>query len=136
VSVEGATISVLIGVLTGIPLAYVLAHRRGWLSSAVGVVVQLPLAVPPLICGILLIYIVGPYTFLGQLSGERLTETMYGVVIAQSFVSLPFLVVVARSAFRAVDPPSATSPPPSVTVRWPGSSASTCRPRRTVSGPG
>jgi ABC-type sulfate/molybdate transport systems ATPase subunit/ABC-type sulfate transport system permease component len=104
VSVEGATISLLIGVLGGIPLAYVLAHRRGWLSSAVGVVVQLPLAVPPLISGILLIYIVGPYSFLGQLSGERLTQTMYGLVIAQSFVSLPFLVVVARSAFRAVDP--------------------------------
>jgi len=104
VSVAGATISLLIGVVTGIPLAYVLAHRRGWLSSAVGMVVQLPLAVPPLICGILLIYIVGPYTFLGQLSGERLTQTMYGVVIAQSFVSAPFLVIVARSAFRAVDP--------------------------------
>jgi ABC-type Fe3+/spermidine/putrescine transport system ATPase subunit/ABC-type sulfate transport system permease component len=104
VSVVGATISLLIGVVTGIPLAYVLARRRGWLSSAAGVVVQLPLAVPPLICGILLIYIVGPYTFLGQLSGERLTQTMYGVVIAQSFVSAPFLVVVARSAFRAVDP--------------------------------
>ncbi len=104
VSVEGATISVLIGVVGGIPLAYVLAHRRGWFSSAVGVVVQLPLAVPPLISGILLVYIVGPYTFLGQLSGERLTQTMYGVVIAQSFVSAPFLVVVARSAFRAVDP--------------------------------
>jgi len=104
VSVEGATISLLIGVLGGIPLAYVLAHRRGWLSSAVSVVVQLPLAVPPLISGILLIYIVGPYTPLGQLSGERLTQTMYGLVIAQSFVSAPFLVVVARSAFRAVDP--------------------------------
>jgi ABC-type sulfate/molybdate transport systems ATPase subunit/ABC-type sulfate transport system permease component len=104
VSVEGATISVLIGMVTGIPLAYVLARRRGWLSSAVGVVVQLPLAVPPLISGILLIYIVGPYTFLGQLSGERLTQTMYGVVIAMSFTSAPFLVVIARSAFRAVDP--------------------------------
>jgi ABC-type sulfate/molybdate transport systems ATPase subunit/ABC-type sulfate transport system permease component len=104
VSVEGATISVLIGVVFGIPLAYVLAHGRGWLSSAVGVVVQLPLALPPLISGILLIYIVGPYTFLGQRSGERLTETMYGVIIAMSFTSAPFLVVVARSAFRAVDP--------------------------------
>lgn len=104
VSVEGATISLAIGIVAGIPLAYILAHRKGWLSSAVGVVVQLPLALPPLICGILLIYIVGPYTFLGQLSGERLIETMYGLVIAQSFVSAPFLVVVARSAFRAVDP--------------------------------
>ncbi len=104
VSIEGATISLAIGVVLGIPLAYVLAHRRGWLSNAVGVIVQLPLALPPLICGILLIYIVGPYTFLGQLSGERLTETMIGLVIAQSFVSAPFLVVIARSAFRAVDP--------------------------------
>ncbi|HLI00181.1 MAG TPA: ATP-binding cassette domain-containing protein [Acidimicrobiales bacterium] len=104
ISVAGATISVLIGVLLGIPLAYVLAHRRGWLVSAVTVVVQLPLAVPPLISGILLIYIAGPYTFLGRLSGERLTQTFYGVIIAQSFVSLPFLVVVARSAFHAVDP--------------------------------
>ncbi len=104
VSVEGATISLLLGVLCGIPLAYVLAHRRGWLSSAVNVIVLLPLAVPPLVSGILLIYIVGPYSFLGQLSGQRLTQTMYGLVIAQSFVSAPFLVVVARSAFRAVDP--------------------------------
>ena len=104
VSVEGATISLLIGVVTGIPLAYVLARRRGWLSTTVGVVVQLPLAVPPLVSGILLIYIVGPYTFLGKLSGQRLTETMYGIVIAMTFTAAPFLVVVARTAFRAVDP--------------------------------
>jgi len=104
VSVQGATIALLIGVLGGIPLAYFLARHRGWLSSVLLVIVQLPLAVPPLISGILLIYIVGPYTFLGQLSGEQLTQTMYGLVIAQSFVSAPFLVVVARSAFRAVDP--------------------------------
>jgi molybdate transport system permease protein len=104
VSVTSATASLLIGVLTGIPLAYVLARRRGWLSNAIGVLVQLPLAVPPLITGIILIYIVGPYSFLGQLSGERLTETIWGLIIAQSFTSIPFLVVVARSAFTAVDP--------------------------------
>jgi ABC-type Fe3+/spermidine/putrescine transport system ATPase subunit/ABC-type sulfate transport system permease component len=104
VSVEGATISLLIGVVFGIPLAYALARSRGWLSSVVNVVVWFPLAVPPLISGILLIYIFGPYSFLGELSGQVLTQTMYGVVIAMSFVSAPFLVVVARSAFRAVDP--------------------------------
>jgi len=104
VSIQSSTISLLIGVIGGIPLAYFLARRRGWLSTALLVLVQLPLAVPPLISGILLIYIVGPYTFLGQLSGEQLTQTMYGLIIAQTFVSVPFLVVVARSAFRAVDP--------------------------------
>jgi ABC-type sulfate/molybdate transport systems ATPase subunit/ABC-type sulfate transport system permease component len=104
VSAEGATIALAIGVLAGIPLAYVLAHRRGRLASIVSLIVQIPLAIPPLMSGILLIYLIGPYTFLGRLSGERLTQTMYGVVIAMSFVSAPFLVVVARSAFRGVDP--------------------------------
>ncbi len=104
VSVEGATISLLIGVVIGVPLAYALARSDSVLSKLVGVVVQLPLAIPPLMSGILLVYVVGPYTFLGQLSGERLTQTMYGVIIAMSFVSIPFLVVIARSAFRAVDP--------------------------------
>ena len=104
VSVMGATVSLLIGVVGGIPLAHLLARRRGWLSRTVNVMVQLPLAVPPLISGILLIYIVGPYTFLGRLSGQRLTETIYGLIIAQSFVSVPFLVVVARSAFQTLDP--------------------------------
>ncbi len=100
----GATASLLIGIVTGVPLAYVLARRDSWLSRTVGVLVQLPLAVPPLITGIILIYIVGPYSFLGQLSGQRLTETIWGLIIAQSFVSIPFLVVISRSAFRAVDP--------------------------------
>ena len=104
VSVEGATISLLIGVVFGIPLAYALARYRGWLSSLVNVIVFFPLAVPPLISGILLIYIVGPYSWLGELFHQDLTQTMYGVVIAMSFVSAPFLVVVARTAFRAVDP--------------------------------
>jgi ABC-type Fe3+/spermidine/putrescine transport system ATPase subunit/ABC-type sulfate transport system permease component len=104
VSVEGATISLAIGVVFGIPLAYALARHRGWLASAVNVIVFFPLAVPPLISGILLIYIVGPYSRLGELFHQDLTQTMYGVVIAMSFVSAPFLVVVARSAFRAVDP--------------------------------
>ena len=104
VSAIAATISLAIGVLTGVPLAFFLARRRGLISSVLNVLVQLPLAVPPLISGVLLIYIIGPYTFLGQLSGERLTQTMYGMVIAMSWVSIPFLVVAARSAFRAVDP--------------------------------
>jgi len=63
VSVVSATASLCIGVLTGVPLAYVLARRDGWLSRVVGVLIQLPLAVPPLITGIILIYIVGPYSF-------------------------------------------------------------------------
>jgi ABC-type sulfate/molybdate transport systems ATPase subunit/ABC-type sulfate transport system permease component len=104
VSLQASTISLALVTLTGVPLAYVLARHPGRLSAAVSVAVQLPLALPPLMSGILLVYLVGPYSFLGRHSGGRLTETLAGVVIAQSFVSAPFLVISARSALAAVDP--------------------------------
>jgi ABC-type Fe3+/spermidine/putrescine transport system ATPase subunit/ABC-type sulfate transport system permease component len=104
VSVESATIATALVALVGIPLAHALARSRGRLAGAVGIAVQLPLALPPLMSGIVLIYLVGPYTFLGRLFDQHLTGSVAGVVIAQSFVSAPFLVIAARSAFRAVDP--------------------------------
>jgi len=104
VSVVSASISTALIALLGIPLAYALARHRGWLSTLVGVAVLLPLALPPLMSGILLIYLVGPYTTLGRLFHGGLTNSAAGVVIAQTFVSAPFLVIAARSAFSAVDP--------------------------------
>ncbi|WP_169514895.1 ATP-binding cassette domain-containing protein [Humibacter albus] len=103
-SLLSATISTCIIALLGIPLAYVLARSRGRFAAAVGVAVQLPLALPPVMSGIVLIYVVGPYTFLGQLFDGKLTGTLTGIVIAQTFVASPFLVISARSAFRAMDP--------------------------------
>jgi molybdate transport system permease protein len=70
----------------------------------IGVLIQLPLALPPLISGILLIYLVGPYGPVGRLFGGALTDDLTGIVLAQVFVAAPFLVVSARAAFAAVDP--------------------------------
>ena len=53
--------------------------------------------------GILLIYILGPYTYLGRLFHQRLTGSVTGIVLAQIFVSAPFLIISARSAFSSVD---------------------------------
>jgi ABC-type Fe3+/spermidine/putrescine transport system ATPase subunit/ABC-type sulfate transport system permease component len=103
VSVAGATISLALVTLCGVPLAYVLARSTGRVAAVVGVLVQIPLALPPLMSGIVLVYLIGPYTFLGQLFGEHLTDSMVGVVIAMSFVSSPFLIVAARAAFSGVD---------------------------------
>jgi ABC-type sulfate transport system permease component len=103
VSVAGATISLALVTLCGVPLAYLLARSKGRLAALVGVLVQIPLALPPLMSGIVLVYLIGPYTFLGQLFGEHLTDSMVGVVIAMSFVSSPFLIVAARAAFSGVD---------------------------------
>lgn len=105
VSVETASISAAVIALFGLPLAYLLArsrHRRT--ATAVGLVAQLPLALPPLMSGILLIYLVGPYSALGRAFGGHLTDTLTGIVLAQCFVAAPFLVSVARAAFSEIDP--------------------------------
>lgn len=104
VSVMTASISTALIALFGIPLAYVLAHAEGRIAGVVGVAVQLPLAFPPLMSGILLIYLVGPYSVVGRAVGGRLTDSIAGVVLAQTFVASPFLIVAARSAFAASDP--------------------------------
>jgi molybdate transport system permease protein len=103
VSVETASIATGVTALLGIPLSYLLARGRGRTRNLVGVLVQLPLALPPLISGILLIYIVGPNTFLGGLFGGALTDDRLGIVLAQTFVAAPYLIVSARSAFSAVE---------------------------------
>jgi molybdate transport system permease protein len=93
----------VIGVL-GTPLAYLLARGRSVVTRVLGVAVALPLALPPLVSGLLLLYVVGPYTLAGRIFGGQLTETRAGIVLAQTFVAAPFLIIVARSAFAAVDP--------------------------------
>jgi len=103
-SALAATIATALIAVLGVPLAYVLARSRGRLATACGIAVQLPLALPPVMGGILLVYLVGPYTALGRLFGGALTDSFTGIVLAQTFVAAPFLVVTARAAFGAVDP--------------------------------
>ncbi|HEX6450471.1 MAG TPA: ATP-binding cassette domain-containing protein [Trebonia sp.] len=104
ISAESATITTALVAIFGIPLAYWLAHSRGPVATVTGVLVQLPLAIPPVMSGIVLIYLVGPYTPIGNFFGGNLTDTVTGVVLAQTFVASPFLIIAARSAFAAVDP--------------------------------
>jgi molybdate transport system ATP-binding protein/molybdate transport system permease protein len=99
-----ASVSTAIVTVLGVPLGYLLARSSSRTAGAVGVAVQLPLALPPLMSGILLIYLVGPYTTIGKFFNGSLTDSATGVVLAQCFVAAPFLVVSARSAFAAVDP--------------------------------
>ncbi len=102
-SVESATIATLIVGVLGVPLAYALVRHRGRFARALGLLVVLPLALPPVMSGILLIYLVGPYTVVGRFFHQRLTGSVAGIVLAQVFVSAPFLVISARSAFATVD---------------------------------
>lgn len=103
-SVESATIATAVIAVVGIPLALGLARHPGRLSNVVTVLVALPLALPPVMSGILLIYVLGPYTTIGRYFHGRLTGSVAGIVLAQIFTAAPFLVISARAAFAAVDP--------------------------------
>ena len=90
--------------LGGIPLGYLLARVSGRAVGLLGFLVQLPLALPPLASGILLLFLVGYATPIGRLTGGALTDSFAGIVLAEVFVAAPFLIIAARSAFAAMDP--------------------------------
>jgi molybdate transport system permease protein len=104
ISVTSATISALIIALLGIPFGYLLAHGRSRKIALLGWLAQLPLALPPLASGILLLFLFGYASPLGRLTGGALTDSFAGIVLAETFVAAPFLIIAARSAFLAVDP--------------------------------
>jgi ABC-type Fe3+/spermidine/putrescine transport system ATPase subunit/ABC-type sulfate transport system permease component len=104
ISVGSATLASLLIALGGIPLGYLLARSSSRAMALLGFAVQLPLALPPLASGVLLLILLGPYSMLGSLAGGRLTDSFTGVVLAECFVAAPFLIVAARSAFAAQDP--------------------------------
>jgi ABC-type Fe3+/spermidine/putrescine transport system ATPase subunit/ABC-type sulfate transport system permease component len=104
VSVASATTATLIIALGGIPLGYLLARLPGRTMATVGFFVQLPLALPPLASGILLLFLVGYSSPIGRLTSGALTDSFAGIVVAEIFVAAPFLIIAARSAFASIEP--------------------------------
>jgi ABC-type Fe3+/spermidine/putrescine transport system ATPase subunit/ABC-type sulfate transport system permease component len=104
VSAASATVASLVILLGGVPLGYFLARSNSRKMALLGFIVQLPLALPPLTSGVLLLFLLGPYSGIGRLTGGALTDSFAGIVLAEVFVAAPFLIIAARSAFAAVDP--------------------------------
>jgi molybdate transport system permease protein len=94
-------------VVLGVPLAWVLAHGRGPLGALLRGVVTLPLVLPPVVGGIALLLTLGRNGLVGrwlyETTGFALPFTTAGVVVAETFVAMPFLVVTVESAFRSAD---------------------------------
>jgi ABC-type Fe3+/spermidine/putrescine transport system ATPase subunit/ABC-type sulfate transport system permease component len=103
-SVLSATTATLLVALGGIPLGYLLARRPGKAMALLGFIVQLPLALPPLASGILLLFLLGYASPIGALTHGALTDSFIGIVLAEAFVAAPFLIIASRSAFAALDP--------------------------------
>ncbi|HVC39416.1 MAG TPA: ABC transporter permease subunit [Candidatus Dormibacteraeota bacterium] len=107
VSVLASLVALGVILLIGTPLAYLLArdrlpHPRVW---EVGVI--LPLLTPPLVLGLLLVFMVGQATPIGAaLSHLNLTasDTFFALVIAEIYEAVPYYVLGAEAAFAAVDP--------------------------------
>jgi molybdate transport system permease protein len=88
----------------GVPLAVVLARSTGRMVRLLRAVVLLPLVLPPVVGGLALLFLLGRNGFLGYAldvaAGITIPFTTTAVVIAQTFVAMPFLVVSIEGALR------------------------------------
>ncbi|SDJ64370.1 molybdate/tungstate transport system permease protein [Natronorubrum texcoconense] len=101
-----APVSTAIATILGVPLAYVLARTSFPGKRLVEALVILPLIVPPVVGGAMIITAVGRFTPIGSAAtaaGIPLTDSLIGIVLAQTFVAAPFVIITARAGFGAVD---------------------------------
>jgi molybdate transport system permease protein len=103
-SVKCGLATVVICLVVGVPLALIMARSESGWVRLVRALVTLPLVLPPLVGGIALLYLLGKFGLVGQYLhlwfGVTIPFTTTAVVIAQSFVALPFLVVSVEGALR------------------------------------
>jgi molybdate transport system permease protein len=102
-SLRTASASTLLCLLFGVPMALVLARSSYRLLGVVRSLVLLPLVLPPVVGGIALLYTFGRRGLLGstmEVLGIQVAFSTAAVVLAQTFVALPFLVVSLEGALR------------------------------------
>lgn len=103
-SLRTAGASTVLCILIGVPMAVVLARGSFPGQSVLRALVLLPLVLPPVVGGIALLYTYGRMGLVGEhleTLGIRIAFTTTAVVLAQTFVSLPFLVVSLEGALRS-----------------------------------
>ncbi len=106
-SLTTTLLSTLLCLVFGVPLAWVLARADFRGRSAVRALVVLPLVLPPVVGGVALLLAFGRNGVLGRwldaAFGVTVPFTPAAVVLAQTFVALPFLVISVEGALRASD---------------------------------
>ncbi|MFY9929849.1 MAG: ABC transporter permease [Streptosporangiaceae bacterium] len=106
-SVESGLITLAVLFCLGTPLAWMLARGRLPFPRLWETGVLLSLLLPPLVIGLLLVFMVGPYTPIGELLTDvhaSATNTFLALVIAQVYESAPYYVLGAQAAFAGVEP--------------------------------
>lgn len=99
-------VSMAVIVLFGTPLGWLLARRQTKLWKITELVLLVPLLMPPLVIGLLLVYFYGPYGPIGSVLGHfgvSASNSSLAVILAQLYESVPYYVFAAQAAFRQVD---------------------------------
>ena len=106
-SLECATAATVLSLLLGVPLAWVLARVRLPGIGLLRALVTLPLVLPPVVGGLALLLALGRNgvfgRFLYSATGYSLPFTTNGVIVAETFVAMPFLVLTVEGAIRSAD---------------------------------
>ena len=101
-----AGVTTLVLLLLGTPLAWWLARTRARAKAVVEAVTALPLVLPPTVLGFYLLILLSPAATLGgwwvAVTGETLTFSFTGLVVASVIYSLPFAVQPLQSAFESI----------------------------------
>ncbi len=108
ISSIASTAAALIAVVVGVPVAWVLARVDFPGRALLRGLVLLPLVLPPVVGGAALLFTFGRRGLLGEplhrLTGIVLPFSTGGVILAVTFVSMPFLIVTVEGALRSLDP--------------------------------
>lgn len=103
-----ATSATAVSLVLGVPLAWLLARTDFPGRGLVRALVTLPLVLPPVVGGVALLLALGRNGIIGQWLdswfGVTLPFTTAGVVVAEAFVAMPFLVISVEGTLRAADP--------------------------------
>lgn len=107
-TVKLASLTTLILLLIGTPIAWWLARTRSWLKGPVGALVALPIVLPPTVIGFYLLLLLGPNGPVGKLTEALgiglLPFSFGGLALASVCYSLPFVVQPLQNAFEAIGP--------------------------------
>jgi molybdate transport system permease protein len=102
-----ASLATVISLLLGVPLAWVLARASFPGLRLLRALVTLPLVLPPVVGGVALLLVLGRNGLVGRYLdlwfGITLPFTTAAVVVAETFVAMPFLVIAVEGAFRSAD---------------------------------
>ena len=107
-SVRVALLAVGVSLPFGIAVAYDLARHRRPYKFVIENLVQLPLVLPPVVTGLLLLILLGPEGVVGgwlrETLGLRIAFTAWGAALAAGILAFPLLVQTIRVAFEQIDP--------------------------------